>query len=187
MKNKWVVFSLGFFILSSLIFSQGKEIENNISAALEELKKGNRDAVIELLSNAIMLIQNEKEFRIKEIVLCSDVQDFQSYTKKDGNTIQSNEPLLLYIEPEGFLVRKEDKKYNIWVSEDVSVVNEDGEEVFEKKDWVVYKKGFDRPMIPFYITNRITDIPPGKYVYTFTLKDHYKKTFITEDFEFHVQ
>jgi len=187
MGKKIIAFSLAFFVALSFLFCQKQEIENKILKALEELKNGYSDEVVELLSEAIMMIQNEKEFGIKEIVLCSEIKDFRDYTKKPEHKIEAGDPFLLYIEPEGFRVVKEGDRYNIWVSEDVSLVDEKGEVVFEKKDWVSYKRGFDLPVIPFYITNRITDIPPGKYKFTLTLKDHYKKTFLTDIFEFVVE
>jgi hypothetical protein len=184
MRKRIVVFSLTFLLIFPVLFSQ--EAENKILSALDELEKGNTEKVIELLSEAIMTITNKMDFQIKELVICSDVRDYRDYSENTGN-LKAGETLLLYIEPEGYYVVKENGSYKIHVSEDVSIVNEEGESVFEKKDWVVYEKSFPSPIIPFYITNRISDIPAGRYKYALTLKDHYKETFITETFEFVVE
>ncbi len=184
MWKRVVVFCLTFLLLFPFLFSQ--EAENKILSALDELKKGNTEKVIRLLSEAIMELTNAMEFQIKEIIICDEVRDYRDYSEKTGN-LKEGDTLLLYIEPEGYYVVKENGSYKIHVSEDVSIVDEEGESVFEKKDWIVYEKSFPSPIIPFYITNRISDIPAGKYTYTLTLMDHYKKTFTTETFEFVVE
>jgi hypothetical protein len=184
MWKRVVVFSLTFLLVFPFLFSQ--EAENKIVSALDELKKGDTDKVIELLSEAIMELANQMDFQVKEIIICSEVRDYRDYSEIAGN-LKAGDALLLYIEPEGYFVVKENSSYKIHVSEDVSIVDEKGESVFEKKDWIVYERSFPTPIIPFYITNRISDIPAGKYKYTLTLKDHYKKTFTTETFEFVVE
>jgi hypothetical protein len=166
---------------------QEEEIEKTIQAALDHLKQGDWNKTVDLLSEAIMLIKSNQDFHVREITLCSRVEGFRDYTSIGENTLKKGTPLLLYIEPGGYRVLKESGEYKIWLSEDAKITNEKGEVVFERNDWVNYKKGFPSPDIPFYITNRVTDIPAGTYTFTFTIKDHYKKTFLTETFEFVVQ
>jgi hypothetical protein len=184
MWKRVVVFSLTILLIFPLLFSQ--EAENKILNALDELKKGNTEKVIELLSEAIMELTNKMDFQIKEIIVCSDVRDYRDYSEMIGN-LKAGETLLLYIEPEGYYVVKENGSYKIHVSEDISIVDEKGISVVEKKDWIVYERSFPTPTIPFYITNRISDLLVGTYKCTLTLKDHYKKTFTTETFEFVVE
>jgi hypothetical protein len=184
MWKRVVVFSLTFLLIFSFLFSQ--KAEKKILSALDELKKGNTKKVIELLSEAIMELTNKMDFQVKEIKICTEVRDYGDYSVMTRN-LKAGDTLLLYIEPEGFYVVKDNGSYKIHVSEDVSIVDEKGKSVFEKKDWIVYERSFPTPTIPFYITNRISDIPAGKYKYTLTLKDHYKKTFTTETFEFFVE
>jgi len=164
-----------------------EEIEKTVLLAVDQLKKGNFEQAITLLSKAIMMIQNKQELHIKKIFLCTSIQGYRDYKTKNSNVLQAGEPFLLYIEPGGYQVTKEDNGYKIWIIEDAKIVNEKGKTVFEKTDWVNYNKGFPNPNIPFYITNRVTDIPGGKYKFIFTLKDKYKKTFLTESFEFRVE
>lgn len=184
MWKKAAVFTLTFLLIFAFLFSQ--KAEEKISKALDELKKGKTGKVIELLSEAIMELTNEMDFQVKEIIICSEVRGYRDYSVRTGN-LKAGDVLLLYIEPEGYYVVKENGSYKIHVSEDVSIVDENGEPIFEKKDWVVYERSFPTPIIPFYITNRISDIPEGKYEYTLTLKDHHKKAFTTETFEFVVE
>lgn len=171
----------------TLIFLQEEEIENVIQMALDHLKKGEWDKTVDLLSEAIMLIKSNEDLHVREITLCSNIEGFRDYAKISGNTLKKGTPLLVYIEPAGYRILKESGEFKIWLSEDAKITNEKGEVVFERNNWVNYNKGFPNPDIPFYFTNRVTDIPEGIYTFTFTIKDHYKKAFLTETFEFVVE
>ncbi|MFP4083088.1 MAG: hypothetical protein ACLFVG_10095 [Candidatus Aminicenantes bacterium] len=162
-------------------------IEETIQEALAAVKKGNRQEAIDLLAEAIMLLKNSGEFHIAKLFLCSEINDYRDYTPKNSNVLKAGEPLLLYIEPDGYRLLKEGNQYRIWVSLDASIADAQGEVIFERNNWVNYKKAFPTPIIPFYLTNRVSDIPAGKYTYTMTLKDHYKNTFLTKSFEFSVE
>jgi len=170
-----------------LVSLQEAEIENAIRMALDHLKQGNWDKTVDLLSEAIMLIKSNEDFHVREITLCSRIDGFRDYTRISGNTLKMGTPLLLYIEPAGFRILKENGEFKIWLSEDAKITNEKEEVVFERNDWVNYNKSFPNPDIPFYFTNRVTDIPAGIYTFTFTIKDQYKKAFLTETFEFVVK
>jgi hypothetical protein len=166
---------------------QEEEIENAIQRALDHIKKGDWDQTLDSLSEAIMLIKSNQDFHVREITLCSQINGFRDYSRINGNELATGTPLLLYIEMGGYRILKESGEFKIWLSEDAKITNEKGEVVFEKNEWVNYNKSFPDPYIPFYITNRVTDIPPGTYTFTFTIKDHYKKAFLTETFEFVVK
>jgi len=166
---------------------QEEEIEKTIQMALDHLKQGDWDKTVDLLSEAIMLIKSSQDLHIREITLCSRIDGFRDYTSIGGNTLKTGTPLLVYIEPAGYRILKESGEFKIWLSEDAKITNEKGDVVFERNDWVNYNKSFPNPDIPFYITNRVTDIPAGIYTFTFTIKDHYKKAFLTETFEFVVE
>jgi hypothetical protein len=170
-----------------ILILQEEEIENVIQMALDHLKQGDWDKTVDLLSEAIMLIKSNQDFHIREITLCSRIDGFRDYTRINGNTLKTGTPLLLYIEPGGYRILKESGEFKIWLSEDAKITNEKGEVILERNDWVNYNKSFPNPDIPFYITNRVTDIPAGIYTLSFTIKDHYKKEFLTETFEFVVE
>jgi hypothetical protein len=176
-----------FTKLNKTFIFQEEEIENVINTALDHLKQGDWDKTIDLLSEAIMLIKNTQDFHVREITLCNRIEGFRDYSRISGNELKTGTPLLLYIEPAGYRILKERGEFKIWLSEDAKITNEKGEVIFERNDWVNYNKSFPNPYIPFYITNRVTDIPAGIYTFTFTIKDHYKKTFLTETFEFVVK
>jgi len=166
---------------------QPEEIEKTILEALAKFKKGDTREAVAFLAEAMMMIKSSEELSIDQLFLCEEINGYRDYIKREGNTLRSGEPLLLYIEPAGYQIRKEGSEYTIWVSEDASIVNEKGEVIFQKNNWVEYHKGFVSPVIPFYITNRVTDISPGKYIFKFTIKDNYKKTFLEQSYKFMVE
>lgn len=166
---------------------QAKNIDDIMDRAWKAIKEGNNEKAIELLSEAILLLKNQSEFRIIKLILCSEIRDYRDFTPKDGNVLQAGEPLLIYIEPDGYKLQKKGNEYEIWVSLDASITDSEGEVIFERNNWVNYKKLFPAPIIPFYLTNRVSDIPSGQYTYTVTLKDHHKNAFLTESFEFKVE
>jgi len=175
---------------SSMVITNGlqqEEIEKTILEALEQFKKGETRKAVGLLAEAMMMIKSGEELSIDQLFLCKEINGYRDFVKREGNTLKSGEPFLLYIEPAGYQIRKEGSEYKIWVSEDASIVNEKGEVIFQKNNWVEYNRGFVSPVIPFYITNRVTDIPSGKYTFKFSIKDNYKKTFLEQSYEFIVE
>jgi hypothetical protein len=188
----WAVFPAHSLLRHSRIYIlqekvSVEEIEKMLQSALERYKKGDPAETISLLAEAIMQIRNSMPLKIGKLYLCSEVRDYNDYDAKDGFVLRAGEPLLLYIEPEGYGIRKEENQYKIWISQDAVIKNEKGETIFQRNDWVEYNKAFPTPIIPFYLTNRVSDIPAGKYTYSLTLKDHHKNSFLTESFEFLVQ
>lgn len=164
-----------------------EQLEEILKLALERYRQGDSAESITLLGEAIMQIRNGLPLKISKLLMCREIRDYNDYDALDGFVLKTGEPLLLYIEPEGYGVIKEGAAYRIWISQDVTIKDEAGDVIFQRNNWVDYKKAFTTPVIPFYMTNRITDIPAGKYSYTFTLKDHHKNTFLTQTFEFVVQ
>ncbi|MFW6140032.1 MAG: hypothetical protein ACOC5S_01580 [Acidobacteriota bacterium] len=167
--------------------AQQEEIEKTILEALDQFKKGDTREAVSLLAEAMMMIKSREELSIDQLFLCKEIHGYRDFVKREGNALKSGEPFLLYIEPIGYQIKKEGSEYQIWVSEDASIVNEEGDVIFQRNNWVEYRKGFVSPVIPFYITNRVTDIPPGKYTFKFTIKDNYGKTFLEHSYEFVVE
>jgi len=164
-----------------------QEIEKILKTAMDLLKKGEHNKTIDLLAEAIWMVKESLEFQIPIVLLCSEVRDYRDFDAKDSYELKKGEPFLLYIEPEGYRLVKEGDEYKIWVSLDASITDDKNEVIFQRVDWINYKRAFPTSVVPFYLTNRVTDIPAGRYTYTLTLKDHYKNAFLTKTFEFTVR
>jgi len=164
-----------------------KEIEKTITMALDQFKKGDLEKTIDHLAEAMMLVKNRLDLHLVKLIMCTEVRDFGDYDARDSFEVNAGEALLLYMEPDGYHILKEGDSYKIWVSQDASISNDQGEVIFQRNNWVNYKRIFPTPILPFYLTNRVSDIPAGKYTYSLTLKDHYKNTFFSKTFEFIVK
>ncbi len=163
------------------------QIEETLKQALSTFKQGNSSESLRLLAKAIMQVRQQMPLSVFKLFLCDEVRDYNDYDAKTGFELKAGERLLVYIEPEGFGVNEQGREYWIKLTQDVEIKDADGDVIFQRNGWVDYNKGFPTPVIPFYITNSIRDIPAGKYTYTFTLKDHFKNTFLTKSFEFVVR
>jgi len=84
-------------------------------------------------------------------------------------------------------VKRENDRYWFWLSEDAKLVNEKGEVMFQRDDFLSYNKYFNIPIFPFFMQNKIANLKPGKYKYDFTLKDHIKKAFVSSSIELDVE
>jgi hypothetical protein len=164
-----------------------EELEKTLKMAVDQFKKGDPAKTLNHLAEAIMVVRNSLDLHLAKLDLCSEVRDYRDIDAKEAFEIKAGEPLLLYIEPDGYQLIKEGDAYKIWVSQDASISNDKGEVIFQKNSWVNYKRIFPTPISPFYLTNRVRDIPAGKYTYTLTLKDHYKNSFFTKTFDFVVK
>jgi hypothetical protein len=167
--------------------TDSEAIEKTVTMALEQFKKGDYDKTIEHLAEAMMLVKNQLDLHLAKLILCTEVRDYMDYDARDSFEIKAGEPLLVYMEPDGYHIQKEGDVYKIWVSQDASISNDKGEIIFQRNNWVTYTRNFSTPILPFYLTNNVSDIPPGKYTYSLTLKDHYKNTFFSKTFEFVVK
>jgi hypothetical protein len=186
-KRMFLFFTIILFLsLPFLSVETEVDIEKNIYAAVEQYKKGNETGVVDLLSDVIRVIQNKKEFKISEMQLASEINGYQDYEKLKGGVLGNDKQLLVYIELEGFKIIKEEGKNWIWITQDVEISDQSGKILFQKRDWISLKKSYPYAIFPAHLANRISNIKPGKYKYQVTIKDHYKKAFVTKTLEFTV-
>ena len=161
--------------------------EKEIQSALDLYKKGNIKGTMDTLTVILMNLQNQLKLSIKNLNLCFSIDGFGVYNSVGSFTLKNGQPLLLYLELEGFSVKKDGNKYWINISEDIKIEDSNGKILFQKDNFITYNKYFMIPVIPFNLQNRVTSIPPGKYKYSLTIKDHNKNTSIFRDFEFEVK
>ncbi len=162
------------------------DFENNLNNALKLYKEGKYVETFNEISNAMMLLHNQKKFQLVKYELCTEILGYGEYVKREDNKLKPSEPLLFYLEVDGYGVQKTGDNYGFWISEDVKIIDAEGKIVLERTDFLNYKKVFPVPVIPLYLQNKIGNLPPGKYKYEFTIKDQLKKTFLSAWFEFEV-
>ncbi len=189
MKKSFII--LFFVILTTFIlFSLGISVaKNHLKKAENYLDNGQKDKALNEIYDAIMIINNSKEFKLADFTLIDKENGYRMYVKKaTENSIFYGEPFYIYMEPVGFKIVKTKSGYYMWVSEDAKIIdNKSGKTLFERKDWVSMKRAYPFPTIPFYITNRITDFPRGSYTFIGIIKDHLKNKTIKKVFKFDVK
>lgn len=185
MNKATILFLALGVVFSSLLAAD--EFENKLSSAMEYYKNGKTVDASNELSDAIMFLQNKKEFKIKNLFLCDSITGYEDYKKSTSNKMKAGKELQIYIEVEGYAVEKISGKYGFWISKEMVLFDQTGKEVLRKADIREYRKYNDFPVIPFYMQNTIGNIPVGKYKLEITVKDHIKKSFTTATLEFEVE
>jgi hypothetical protein len=173
--------------LAFTALAPGQSVESMLDQAMRQYKAGAYQKTIDLLFETLSLINKEMPLQISHLCLCDRVDGHRNYKAKPGFTLAHGEPFLLYFEVEGFNTLKDGNKYWVSLAQDVQVVDNQGKQVFGKKNWVVLKNDYDLPVVPVYFTNRLTGMDSGTFTVTITLKDEYKKQTIQKVFDFTVQ
>jgi len=175
-------------IMATLTLGPGfsDEVEEQAAQALETYRSGDIPGSIDQFIQLLVHLQNQLELNIRNLHLCYSIEDFGVYNKMDSRELKSGQPLLLYLEIEGYGVKREGDRYWIHVSEDMTIKSKDGEILIQRENFLTYHKYFLVPIVPFYLENKVTSIPPGQYTYHLTLRDHTREVTVTREFDFSV-
>ncbi len=187
MKKRFLVGVVFLSLVFSAISGYFSKALNYIYMARVSLQRGNSQKAVEYLNLALMEIKNNSPLVIKNVRLCYRINGFRDFLPRPGSTLRRGEPLLLYFEVDNFGVKERYGEYYINVSEDVRLVNEKGQAMFQRKNWTVVRKGFPSPNIPLYFQNKLTGIPPGRYKFEITINDNIKRTFAVKTYYFEVR
>ena len=158
-----------------------------LDQAKVQYKAGAYQKTIDLLLEALSLINKELPLQISHLCLCDRVDGHRNFQAKPGFILAQGEPFLLYFEVEGYNTLKDGDKYWVSLAQDAQVADKEGKLIFDEKDWVVLKNDYDSPVVPVYFTNRLTGMESGTFTVTITVRDEYKKQTIQKTFDFTVQ
>lgn len=149
-------------VLSGVIFS-------NLQAQ-EPLPK-----ILELKEKIIDL-QNQADLGINNIMACSRIVAYGTYTPLEGPKIKKGERLLVYLEPVNFFTKRTNGKYEIFLTEDILILNEKGDILWGREGASTYNYTSNSPVIDLFFVNAvdIKDLPPGKYVFKAIINDKLK-------------
>jgi len=140
------------------------------------------------LKEKIIELQNQGTLGVKDFTACSQITTIGSYTPLPETKFKRNETLYVYFEPKNYFTKKSDGKYEIWLTEDIFILNEKGETLMEKPNVVQTHYNSASPILDIYFNNHIefTDVPAGKYVFRVILYDKLKNTSASESLQFEV-
>lgn len=135
------------------------------------------------LKNEIIRIQNEGELGFRNFTLCSKVITMGHYVPRQEPKVRTGGEFLVYYEPANPFTNVQGEKYEIWLTQDALLLDEEGQTLFERNNFLSAHFNTETPLLDLYFTNSLTltGVPPGKYTYKVVLRD--KTATKTFDFE----
>ncbi len=145
------------------------------------------DKVLEL-KREIIEIQNAGELGFRNLALCAEVKSFGSYTPLVENKVSTGSKLLLYFEPANVTTKHEGGLYSVDFKQDLVLMNESGETLFDGKDLLQFKHLTRSPALDVYATNNLNlgELPPGKYTVRLNLADNLGAKTAQTELEFEI-
>ena len=134
-------------------------------------------AAILKLKNQIIDLQNRGMLAYKDLALCSKVIGFGSFVPLDRPEVRRGAELLVYYEPVNVFTNRVQGQYEIWYTQDIAVLSESGEVLFEQERMLEFHYTSRSPVFDLYATNNLSlgDLPPGRYTYRAVLTDRLKE------------
>jgi len=141
------------------------------------------------LKEKIIEIQNRGELGFKNFTLCSNIISFASFVPLPEPVIKKDGELLVYFEPLNVFTSKKNGLYEIWYTQDMSVLTAEGKVIYEKEDALSFHYTTKSPVMDLFATNTITltGLASGKYKYKATLKDKLRNKTAAKIVDFEVR
>ncbi len=160
MKRLIILFSMVLFIGAGFSWAQSNSGSQDVAALKDE----------------IIRLQNSGELSIKSIKACSKINGYGSYVELDPPKVKSGDRLLVYLEPANYYINKNNSKYEIYLIEDMLVLNDKGDILWGKEGAVKYNYSSDNPVLDLFIANAIDikGLVPGRYIFKAEVSDKLK-------------
>ena len=126
------------------------------------------------LKEKIIDLQNKGKLGFANFSLCSKIMGYASYVPLSEPVIDKNGSLLVYYEPVNIFTSKRDGLYEIWYTQDMTLLKENGEVVSHWTDILTFHYTTKKPVMDLFAQNSIDlkgQLPSGKYQFKATLKD----------------
>lgn len=141
--------------------------------------KGRLSAASDALAEAQRQLEEAAPLRILNLTVAdASPQGFGLYTEKAGATLSSNQPLILYFEPNGFSRAPSGNTWTVDLSADVNLYAPPQTEPFvSQPGFVVLKVTGQQPNREVFMsaTLHLSGVPAGKYVAEIRLADNVGK------------
>jgi len=142
------------------------------------------------LKKKIIDIQNSGELGFTDFTPCSKIMGFASYVPLPEPVIDKNGTLLIYYEPINIYTNKRDGLYEIWYTQDMTLLKENGEVVSHWNDILTFHYTTKKPVMDLFAQNSIDikgQLPSGKYKFKATLKDKLSEKTATHTIDFEIR
>jgi len=149
--------------------------------------EGNYEKILEL-KDEIVKIQNQGELGFRNFTLCSKIITMGHYVPLPEPKIKTGKDLLVYYEPANVFTNTQGERYEFWFTQDMLLLNEKGELLYEKTDALSMHFNTATPLLDLYVTNTLTltGLPVGKYTYKAVLRDALREATATKTVDFEI-
>ncbi len=141
------------------------------------------------LKDVIVEIQNQGKLGFRTFILCSKIITMGHYVSLPEPKVKiGTEELLIYIEPANVFTSTQEGRYEIWITQDIFLLDEEGELLLEKADAISAHFNTAIPILDLYLPNTLymSTLPIGKYTYKAVLHDVLRGTTATKSIDFEV-
>lgn len=142
------------------------------------------------LKEKIIDLQNKGTLGYANFTMCSKIMGFASYVPLPEPVIDKNGTLLIYYEPINVYTSKRDGMYEIWYTQDMTLLKENGEVVSHWDDILTFHYTTKKPVMDLFAQNSINlegQLPSGKYKFKATLKDKLSEKTATHIVDFEIR
>ncbi len=148
-----------------------------------------KEKLILELKDDIIKIQNQGDLGFRNFTLCSKIITMGQYVALPEPKVKvGTEELLIYIEPANVFTNTQDERYEFWITQDMFLLDEEGELLFEKTDAISAHFNTATSILDLYLPNTLymSTLPVGKYTYKAVLHDVLKGSMATKAIDFEV-
>ncbi len=147
-----------------------------------------QDTDVSFLKEKIINIQNIYPLGIRTLIACSKVTDYGSYDPLPDNKVKEGDVIFFYFEPQNPSTKKAGGQYEIWLTQDMIVLNAKKQEVIKKENAVEIHYQTSAPRLDIYGVDQLTldKISPGRYIFKAILHDKIKGEAVSATWAFEV-
>jgi hypothetical protein len=147
-----------------------------------------QDTDVSLLKERIINIQNTYPLGIQTLVACSKVTDYGLYEPLPDNKIKAGDIVFFYFEPQNPSTRKAEGRYEVWLTQDIVVLNAKQQEIYKKEGFIEIHYQTSSPRLDIYGADQLTftEVPPGQYLFKAILHDKIKEEVASATWAFEV-
>jgi hypothetical protein len=142
------------------------------------------------LKEKIIDLQNKGKLGFANFTMCSNIMGFASYVPLPETVLDKNGILLIYYEPINVFTNRKDGLYEIWYTQDMTLLKENGEVVSHWNDILTFHYTTQKPVMDLFAQNSIElkgMLPNGKYKFKATLKDKLTEKTATHIIDFEIR
>jgi hypothetical protein len=122
--------------------------------------------------------QDEGDLAMTDGIVCETIGGYRKYAERPGAALVKDEKMLVYYEPFGYTIERDDKGYRAHLTQDAFVRRKGGKvPLWGKKKIVDYEVRNPQPPTTLYLSNTISlkGLPPGEYELDIVLHDELGK------------